>query len=59
MQPLDTEKAHQRKSIEEKKQEERKDVILEVINEVEWDRSKPVEVIIDEVQQRKYEKLEN
>ena len=60
LEPLDVKKIKQhRKSIEEKKGAERKDAILEVIQEVEQDRSKPVEVIMNDIQQRKYEKLEN
>lgn len=48
-----------RKSVEEVKDEEKKEKILEVIKEAEKDKSKPHEQIVMEAEQRHREKLEN
>ena len=59
--PIVENKSNHRISIEEKKVEEKKGAVLEVIKEIEnqQDKARPIVSALQKIQERKYEKLEN
>ena len=59
--PMVENKSNHRISIEEKKVEEKKGAVLEVIKEIEnqQDKARPIVSALQKIQERKYEKLEN